>query len=874
MRKVVASLCLLFIAAPRLSAADPRVDRWVQSLASADEHSRLIAGYELQPSLRRDEAPLVRALLPLVSNSHEAVRAYVASFLGEHRVLVSQSVPALVSLLEDPSPEVREHAAIALAQIGPPAVPNLLRELNLPRRPCAPPSDCRDYAYAALFEIGPVALPQIFSSFRSLNASAEGYSAALFRAFAAEKPEALVAGLLRPSGFKPVEIETLMNESMLPLVSPLLDRFAGSNPSQRGLAALALSMLYLRFVLEPTASDREFRDEADLFRRQYAQLVDPAAATAFLIGAIREPNNPRIARESIAQGLSGISKQESQRAIGEALTQVAASDREPWSLRTAAAQTLDNARLTEFFPVSTLRAILRDPSAPWPLKNAVATIAGHRGTGAASAAPELLSLVSTGDSDTLRLAAARALGHMGPPGVDSLAALLHSGNDHTRILAAFGIARSGSLGDSLLREASTDPSILVRQAGLIAAGTADPPARIVARYEPQAAPAQTATELVAPAKSTEHPLSGVPTQDLAQILSGKNPRDELEAAAELARRGPEGIGLLRPFVSGPSRFVSSAAISALSGAGKDSAPAVPELCNALLDNSLKTGAARALWNIGGYRGDCELMLATILKDGLIHDYITADLSALPRVEPWQAKTEPAPEVRADSFRVETLLLEPPNRTIANERYLSLLSSSLVAASPLPSLAMPPPSIWNTISLSLPADKSVYDAYTRIQAALADYHSFGLFAAPGGFTLVTRVEQIDPNWKPLPGEYRWRADRPSVSPLYPFSFFREMLFAPPGKFRMIAFMVTTDLKPEFSAEPWTEDEARKKFLQGAKVLPDSFSKIPYAGHYCHVLIYNYDKPLAKMAKVDNEGAGVGVAEVETQLTNAGIWNKLR
>jgi hypothetical protein len=99
----------------------------------------------------------------------------------------------------------------------------------------------------------------------------------------------------------------------------------------------------------------------------------------------------------------------------------------------------------------------------------------------------------------------------------------------------------------------------------------------------------------------------------------------------------------------------------------------------------------------------------------------------------------------------------------------------------------------------------------------------------------------------------------------------MLFAPPGNFRMIAFMVTIDLMPKFSGEAWTEDEARKKFLEGAKILPDSFRNIAYSGHYCHVLIYNYDKPLAKMAKLDDGAAGV--AAVDVQLVRAGIWNKL-
>ena len=184
--------------------------------------------------------------------------------------------------------------------------------------------------------------------------------------------------------------------------------------------------------------------------------------------------------------------------------------------------------------------------------------------------PDLQSLVSSGDHNTLRLAAAQALGHLGEPGLDALASLLRGADEDTRILAVFGIAESGTLGDSLRREASTNASARVRLAERVARPEVSIPIRVAPRYVPQPASAK-----MEPTRISFVDFSGVSTQELAQNLAKPDRQGIVAAADELGRRGPEGIQVLRRHVAGPNRFASAAAIAALSRAGKDATPAVP-----------------------------------------------------------------------------------------------------------------------------------------------------------------------------------------------------------------------------------------------------------------------------------------------------------
>jgi HEAT repeat protein len=104
----------------------------------------------------RDESPLTR------------IKA--ATELGNLGFAARAAVSYLARALHDPSPEVRRHAAQALAQIGTPAIPALLRAFREPN------DDVRCHAARALAWIGPgasVAVPVLRPALRDRNESVQ-----------------------------------------------------------------------------------------------------------------------------------------------------------------------------------------------------------------------------------------------------------------------------------------------------------------------------------------------------------------------------------------------------------------------------------------------------------------------------------------------------------------------------------------------------------------------------------------------------------------------------------------------------------------------------------------------------------------------------
>ncbi|MGB2863641.1 MAG: hypothetical protein WBC05_09985, partial [Sedimentisphaerales bacterium] len=84
-----------------------------------------------------------------------------------------------------------------------------------------------------------------------------------------------------------------------------------------------------------------------------------------------------------------------------------------------------------------------------------------------------------------------------------------------------------------------------------------------------------------------------------------------------------------------------------------------------------------------------------------------------------------------------------------------------------------------------------DVDNRLSRALdiAGYVEKSYYAAPDGFALVARLEQINPDGTPKSGSDRWAVE---VRPLHRFSlsgYLRALFKSDPGYFRIIVFIVT-------------------------------------------------------------------------------------
>jgi hypothetical protein len=145
------------------------------------------------------------------------------------------------------------------------------------------------------------------------------------------------------------------------------------------------------------------------------------------------------------------------------------------------------------------------------------------------------------------------------------------------------------------------------------------------------------------------------------------------------------------------------------------------------------------------------------------------------------------------------------------------------------------------------------------------HGFehGLFLGPtGGFALVARMERIKPDGTPFPEPARWlKEGSPKLSLM---DLLVDLFFENPGYFRVIVFVVTSDLVPGHNARatlPEPED--------GAPGIPPKLAGEPFAGKEVLALVYSFERrPDAKVMPWED-----GAPSARQHLEKAGVWSRL-
>ncbi|QDV16945.1 hypothetical protein Pan153_15790 [Gimesia panareensis] len=168
---------------------------------------------------------------------------------------------------------------------------------------------------------------------------------------------------------------------------------------------------------------------------------------------------------------------------------------------------------------------------------------------------------------------------------------------------------------------------------------------------------------------------------------------------------------------------------------------------------------------------------------------------------------------------------------------------------------------------------VKDVDQKICDALTDqgYSERSYFAVPGGFALVTRLEQFDKDGKSKTPPDRWVTD---MAPMREFSlgdYIRALFTASPGYYRVIVFIVTpvlfdqTDQKVE-------REEAMAWLRSGLNSLPDDVGAQEYSeSHECTALIYEFKQPAkGTEAEINLPGQLSGLEH----LTKAGLLEGIK
>jgi hypothetical protein len=203
-------------------------------------------------------------------------------------------------------------------------------------------------------------------------------------------------------------------------------------------------------------------------------------------------------------------------------------------------------------------------------------------------------------------------------------------------------------------------------------------------------------------------------------------------------------------------------------------------------------------------------------------------------------------------------------------------SKTPSPSGLPAFPWPPPrySAYAAIArewVALGVSPSLASPARALEAAFdaAGYGERSYYWIPGGFALVSRIEQIQADAAPVASPARWAVNTPIVKTGV-IDYIRALFNAPPGFYRVIVFIVTDQ---DFAAanRPPTSSEARNWIMAGSLRLPETVRKLPYSErHYTTALIYEFERSAAQPeARVRTPSNSPG----QVHLEKAGLWQAL-
>ncbi|MEY4902254.1 MAG: hypothetical protein RLZZ292_69 [Bacteroidota bacterium] len=141
-----------------------------------------------------------------------------------------------------------------------------------------------------------------------------------------------------------------------------------------------------------------------------------------------------------------------------------------------------------------------------------------------------------------------------------------------------------------------------------------------------------------------------------------------------------------------------------------------------------------------------------------------------------------------------------------------------------------------------------------------------FKVPGGFAIVSRLEQINDDASSKQEPNRW-SDQ--VPPVASFSEFVGALFFPRvGFFRIVVFMVT-DVPFNQKQEAVSKNEATAWLADGKNVLPEGAAILPLNPNFnCTALIYEYQFSENQKSSLSKRFS------VQTHLEKARLWGGLK
>ncbi len=150
-----------------------------------------------------------------------------------------------------------------------------------------------------------------------------------------------------------------------------------------------------------------------------------------------------------------------------------------------------------------------------------------------------------------------------------------------------------------------------------------------------------------------------------------------------------------------------------------------------------------------------------------------------------------------------------------------------------------------------------------------------FYTPNGFALVTELEKVDCEARPLEGNDRWNVNPSEFEKNFTLlDYLRSLVFKEEGLYRLFVFLVTDDLNPSKSIEP-TLEETQGWVVSGSARLPQSIASIPLNDHhYFRAYVYEFSKVAGQIqATMVKKGQQSCWRSGETHLKHTKILDNL-
>lgn len=167
-------------------------------------------------------------------------------------------------------------------------------------------------------------------------------------------------------------------------------------------------------------------------------------------------------------------------------------------------------------------------------------------------------------------------------------------------------------------------------------------------------------------------------------------------------------------------------------------------------------------------------------------------------------------------------------------------------------------------------KTLADIDSLLSPALKKlgYTQLSYYYVPGGYVILTPVEQINQNGKALQGKERWQ-DYPAGGRFEGIMDYLSSLVLPrPGYFRLFAFVVTNQFIEKNDGK--VDGKIARSWLEnGGDWLPREIAEIKIDGHHITSLLYEFEVP--ESTQKMSERCTNQLFKAEQHLKHAGILN---